>query len=308
MAVNFWEKLPHPIYALAPLAGVTDSAFRRVCKAHGADVVYSEMASATALVHNPAKTLELLAFQAEERPYVVQLFGSEPEHFARAAAIVESELRPDGFDVNFGCPAPKVVKQGAGSALMQDLKRSRAVLESLLAATKLPISVKLRAGCGKITALDFLKETSDLDIKAVMIHGRTLAQGFNGPIDTALIKAARSYCSGVLLVNGGIDTPEDIKLVLEETGADGVGIARGALGNPWIFERPARPEPRTLSEIKTAAKQQAVWAFEQKSYTGIIEMRKHLCWYVKNFPGAKSWREKLVKVETLEDIDKIFKD
>lgn len=306
MADNFWKRLERPIYALAPLAGVTDSAFRRICKAQGADVVYSEMASVTALAYSSDKTMDLIAFIPEERPYVVQLFGSDPEHFAKAAKLIEEAIHPDGFDVNFGCPAPKVIKQGAGSALMQDLGRSHAVLEALIASTNLPVSIKIRAAAKQTDALQFLEKMSSLDIKATMIHGRTLAQGFQGPIDMPLIKEARQYCRGILLANGGLDTPDDIAKVLEETGADGVGIARGALGNPWIFRRSSSGSKPSWQEVVETALSQARMSYEQKGKGGILEMRQHLCWYVKDIPGARQLREKLVKVESLEDIEVIF--
>lgn len=308
MAADFWKEQKRPIYALAPLAGVTDSPFRRICKAQGADVVYSEMASATALAYDSDKTLELLAFNPEERPYVVQLFGREPEHFASAARLIEERLRPDGFDVNFGCPAPKVVKQGAGSALMQDLGRSRAVMQALIESTKLPVSIKLRTAAGQVGVLPFLDKLADLDIKAIMIHGRTLAQGFSGPIDTGLIREARQHFKGIILANGGLDGPEDIERVLRETGADGIGIARGALGNPWIFRRPPLSAKPSTEEIIAVIRRQSQWTVEQKGLAGLLEMRKHLCWYVKDFPGAKRLRERLVKVETLADIENILKN
>jgi nifR3 family TIM-barrel protein len=306
MADNFWKKLERPIYALAPLAGVTDSAFRRICKAEGADVVYSEMASVTALAYSSDKTMDLIAFVPEERPYVVQLFGSDPEHFAKAARLIEEAIHPDGFDVNFGCPAPKVIKQGAGSALMQDLGRSHAVLEALISSTSLPVSIKIRAAAKQVGALQFLERMSPLDIKAIMIHGRTLAQGFQGPIDMPLVREARQYCRGVLLVNGGLDTPDDITKALKETGADGVGIARGALGNPWIFNRPAISQKPSWKEVMETAISQARMSYEQKGKSGILEMRQHLCWYVKDIPGARQLREKLVRVESLDDIKAIF--
>ena len=164
---NFWDKLKKPIYALAPMAGVTDSAFRQICKDFGADVVYSEMASVTALVYNPAKTLEMLKFSPKERPYVVQLFGSNPEHFAKAVKLVEKEIKPDGIDINFGCPVPKVARQKAGAELFKDLKLSREVIKSVIANTTLPVSIKTRTKVGTVDILEFLKYVSDLDIKAI---------------------------------------------------------------------------------------------------------------------------------------------
>jgi len=304
MAKNFWQKLKRPILALAPMAGVSDSAFRQLCAENGAQVLYSEMASAAALFYNPQETLELLKFNAKkERPYVVQLFGSAPEHFAAAAQIVTKKIKPDGIDINFGCPVKKVTKTGAGAALMQDLKKSRAVIEAVLANTNLPVSIKIRTHSGKISAVNFLKNISDLKITALMIHGRTLNQGFSGAIDYDIVKKARPYFSGIILLNGGINKHEDIAMTLKKSGADGVGIARGAYGNPWIFKGD-KPDVKII--FKTAIKHAALMQ-KLKGAAGILEMRKHLCWYVNSFAGAAALRAELVKVETLAQIKKILK-
>ncbi len=307
MAVNFWRKLKRPILAMAPLAGLTDSPFRILVKKYGATVLYSEMASATALFYNPEETLKLLQFTKTERPYVVQLFGSDPAHFAVAVKIIEKKIKPDGIDINFGCPVRKVTKQGAGSALMANLKQSRAVIQAVLANTKLPVSIKVRTESGKVKLKDFLQNISDLKIAALMIHGRTLKQGFNGAIDLSAIKEARQYFSGVILANGGIDSREEMKRALSETGADGVGIGRGALGRPWIFQELTKPKFQISPEqIFKIAYRHSQLMFKQKGLPGILEMRKHLCWYVNGLPGAKRLREKMVKVESLEDIKKVL--
>ncbi len=304
MAKNFWLKLKPPILALAPMAGVGDSAFRQMCAEHGAQVLYSEMISATALFYGSEESLALMKFdKKKERPYVVQLFGAVPEHFAVAAQIVTKKIAPDGIDINFGCPVKKVIKQGAGSALMADLKKSRAVVEAVLANTDLPVSIKIRTQSGKVSALNFLKNLSDLKIAALMIHGRTLAQGFSGAPDYDIVKLVRPYFSGVILFNGGINNYDDIAMTLNKSGADGVGVARGAYGNPWIF---SGNKPAQKIIFKTAIKH-ATLMFKQKGAAGIIEMRKHLCWYVSGFSGASAWRAELIKATTLEEIKNILK-
>ncbi len=292
---------------MAPLAGVTDSPFRILVQKYGADVLYSEMASVTALFYKPEETLELLQFTKTERPYVVQLFGSDPEHFAVAVKIIEKKIKPDGIDINFGCPVRKVTKQGAGAALMADLPKSRAVIEAVLANTKLPLSIKVRTESGKVKLKDFLQNISDLKISTLMIHGRTLKQGFNGDIDIAAIKDARKYFSGIILANGGINSHTDMVRVLSETDADGVGIGRGALGRPWIFKELKNPKFKMSSDqISKLALQHSKLMAKQKGQPGILEMRKHLCWYVNGLPGAKKMREKMVRVESLEDIKKVL--
>lgn len=331
MSVNFWEKLKkrrRPILALAPLAGFTDSAFRQICKKYGADVLYSEMASAAALFYtlgrinnNKTKgkeagnkifknqTLKLLKFnRAAEKYYVVQLFGSNPEHFALAARIISEKIKPDGIDINFGCPVKKVVSQKAGCGLMKDLKRSRAVVETVLANTSLPVSIKIRSKAGDISADKFLKNISDLPVAAVMIHGRTQTQGFAGVPDWSAVKAARAYFKGVILANGGINDLAGAKKVLKASGADGLGLARGVLGRPWLFKeiktgKQIDLKPKTIFKI---AVNHATLAAKLKGKAGLIELRKHLVWYVAGLPGAAKIRERLVKVESLKDVKNIL--
>lgn len=302
---NFWLNLAKPIYTLAPMAGVTDSAFRQICKGFGADVVYSEMISATAIVYNSKKTLELMSFDKKERPYVVQLFGSNPEHFAQAAKFVASKIKPDGLDINFGCPVKKVAKQGAGAELMNNLKLSREIVKAVLANTDLPVSIKCRSQVGKVSVLDFLKIIKDLPVAAVMIHGRTLAQGHSGAVDWKIIKQARKYFKGVILANGGVKDKKTAEELLTATDADGIGIGQGALGKPWIFQDVKSPQPPLLKGEKEIFKiilKHAGLVNKLKGKQGIIEMRKHLCWYVTGLPNAGKLRQELVKAESLEDI------
>ena len=337
---DFWQSLKNTnktgkIYALAPLAGITDSAFRQICKEFGADVVYSEMASATALIYSPQKTLEMLKFDKKERPYVVQLFGSNPEHFAKATKLIEREIKPDGIDINFGCPVSKIAKQKAGAELFKDTKLSREIIKTVIANTNLPVSIKTRIKAGSVDILEFLDYVSDLDIKAIMIHGRTLKQGFNGPVDYKVIKETRKHFKGVILANGGVGlnlTPNPSPCLpvgklatergvrnycdwlLDKTGADGIGIGRGALGKPWIFSevKSLKSAKSKVSiyfcerEIFKVALQHAKLVYKLKGEVGIREMRKHLCWYVAGLSGAREMRQELVKVENLADIKKIF--
>jgi len=314
MKDNFWKQLKKPIVALAPMAGFTDSAFRQICKRFGADVLYSEMASTSALYYNQEnkinRTMGLLKFnRSKERYYVVQLFGSNPEHFAQATAFITKEVKPDGIDINFGCPVGKVLKQGAGADLMRDLDQSYKVIKAVIDNTHLPVSVKLRAKSGEVTALDFLKKMSDLDVSAVMIHGRTLNEGFVGEPDWKMIKEARKHFKGIILANGGVNDLDSAKHALEESGADGLGLARGVLSRPWLFK-----EIKEGKEVKMGQKKlfkiiikQAKQIEKEQGQVGIVELRKHLCWYVQGMEGAKKFREKLVKVNTLSDVKKALK-
>jgi tRNA-dihydrouridine synthase B len=312
MKNNFWKNLKEknkPFYALAPMAGITDSAFRRMCKKFGADVLYSEMASATALNYDSKTTLKMLKFNESERPYVVQLFGGEPIYFENAARIISQTLEPDGIDINFGCPVTKVLKQKAGVELFKDLKRAKEAIKYVLAGTDLPVSIKTRSRAGETDVLRFLDNIGDLDVKAVMIHGRTPAQGFDGPIDAEIIKSARNYFGGVILANGGVKDRDSALDILDNAEADGLGIAQAALGRPWIFKavRTGRNLRRSPRAIAKEALEHCQLAYEDKNDQGIIEMRKHLCWYVQGLPGAKEMRRELVKVESLDDVRRIFR-
>lgn len=306
---NFYDKLNRPILALAPMAGYTNQPFRRICKAYGADVVYSEMASAIALSYGGKKTLEMLKFSEDERPYVVQLFGADPKHFQKAARIVTERIRPDGIDINMGCPAPKVYKTGAGAALFCHPDEALGIIEETLAGTDLPVSIKIRARVGKATAYKFMKKLKDYPLAAVMVHGRSYEKGFVGPIDCRTIRRIKEMVPFPVLANGGIQTPEDAKRVLEQTGADGLGIARGALKGPWLFgqikeylETGEYREP-SMSEIKKAALRHALMAEEDMGPHGILEMRKYLLWYFRGFEHAKEFRRRLVEVETYADVE-----
>ena len=305
---NFWTSLKKPVFALAPLSGITDSAFRRICKGFGADVVYSELASSTAFAYQAKPTLDIVRFEDSERPYVVQLFGHNPEHFAVAARFITREVRPDGIDINFGCPMSKVFKRGAGAALMTNRPLAREVIQSVIENTHLPVSLKTRTDVQGFDLLGLLEYVEDLDIQALMIHGRTYAQRFSGPNDMETTREARARFKGMILANGGAADPATAFELLEKTGADGVGIARGALGNPWIFGRlkadlngGASGGPERGEVLRTAL-EHARLAIELKGRHGVIEMRKHLCWYLQRIPGGKKFKRDAVKIETLEDV------
>lgn len=310
--MDFWKTLEKPIFALAPLSGITDSAFRRMCKEFGADVVYSELASTAALAHNPRLTLELLRFDESERPYVVQLFGSNPEYFAKAARLVTEALNPDGVDINFGCPVPKVIRQGAGAALMSNLPQAQEVVSAVIENTHLPVSIKARIQVKEVEIATFLDHLADLDIKALMLHGRSLAQRFSGPNETERTRAARRHFKGVLLANGGAGNAAKGIELLQTTGADGVGIARGAFGRPWIFRElkallnGGQIQPISTADIMRVSLKHARLAEELKGRRGILEMRKHLCWYIQNVPDAGKIRQKLAGVNSVMEIEEIL--
>ncbi len=311
---NFWLKLNRPILALAPMAGITDSAFRQICKQYGADVTYSEMASVSALFFKPEKTLNLIKFRALEKPYIVQLFGKEVTHFAQATQIVSQQVHPNGIDINFGCPAKKVFRHGSGCALMPEKKLSRKIIKTVCENTRLPVSIKIRAGIGNTSALDFIKSVADLPFTAVMVHGRTYQEGFSGPVNFRLIEKIKKIIpSKIVLGNGSIQNAIEAKKILTDYPLlDGIGIARGAWGQPWIFNEiksllKGKPiSPKKWSVRKKIMLEQAELMYQNKGQLGIFEIRKHMSWYVKDFPGASNLRRKLMLAKSLEEIRNIL--
>lgn len=332
MKNNFWQKLNKPILALAPMAGITDSAFREMCVRYGADVVYSEMASASALFFKPEKTLKLVDFKKDEQPYVVQLFGKDPAHFAVAAKIITEKIKPDGIDINFGCPAKKVFGHGSGCALMPQKTLAREIISAVCNNTNLPVSIKIRAGIksrdainrASTSAIEFIENTKDLPYCAVMVHGRTYEGGFSGKVDFEIVEEIKKIIpEKIVLGNGGINSATDAIQVLKDYPLlDGLGIARGAWGHVWIFEEiktilsQRRDALQCVSmeafydfpRIKKIMLEHAKLIYADKGDTGKFEMRKHLAWYVRGFPGASELRRKLVTAENLEEIEQILKE
>lgn len=312
---DFWKKMDKPILALAPMAGITDSAFREICKKYGADVTYSEMASVSALFFSPQKTLGLVRFTKRESPYVVQLFGKDPAHFAKAAEIITKKIKPDGIDINFGCPAKKVFGHGSGCALMSQKKLAREIISAVTDNTDLPVSVKIRAGLKDMDAMKFVENTADLPYSAAMVHGRTYEGNFSGPVDFKLISEIKKrFPKKIILANGGIYTPEEaVKILNDCPHIDGLGIARGAWGRPFIFQEiknllsPSPPERKhpinyNFPLIKKIMLEHATLIYKNKGRPGLFEIRKHMCWYIKGFPGAAELRKKLVLTNSLEEI------
>jgi nifR3 family TIM-barrel protein len=318
---NFWQKLNHPILALAPMAGITDSAFRQICRANGADVTYSEMASVSALFFKPGKTLELVRFGKKERPYVVQLFGKDPAHFAKATRIITEKVKPDGLDINFGCPAKKVFGHGSGCALMPQKELAREIITAVCENTNLPVSIKIRAGVKDTTAIHFIENIKDLPFAAVMVHGRTYEGSFHAPVNFAIVEEIKKIIPDkIVLANGGINTPEDaLEIMQKYPSIDGLGIARGAWGKPYIFDEikssliARRDGLQSVStttydfkKIKKIMIQHAELIWKDKQETGMFEIRKHLVWYIKGFPGAADLRKQLVQAKSVAEIKNIL--
>lgn len=300
-----------PPIVLAPLAGLTDSPMRRLCRRHGASMVWTEMVSAEGAIRNSWKTFELLAFHEEERPIAFQLFGSRPESMAEATRRAAA-LGPDAIDINAGCPVKKVVKSTSGAALMRDLRLLRDVTQAVLESTTLPVTVKIRSGWDEcsINAPEAAGMLSELGVAAVTVHPRTRTQGFSGHSDWGLLPEVKRACSVPLIGSGDVKTPEDALRMFEETGVDAVMIGRGAIGNPWLFERANAliasgempPEPTLAERLGSAIEHLDLMVEAKGEKRGVMEMRKHLVASLKGFPGAVELRRELVIMEGHENV------
>lgn len=305
------------------MAGITDSAWRQICKMWGADVVHTEFVSADALYYKSAKTMKMIEYKAAEQPVVVQLFGRRVEMYDKAAKIV-AQTGVAGIDINFGCPAKKVAGHGGGICLLRDMPTVRKIVEATINAVEIPVSVKTRLSvnnitgkpeAGKTTVFDFLDALSDLPVAALIVHGRSYEVPFTGPVDLdALKKIKQTFKSGPFLINGSFQTIESVVKDLKYTGADGIALSRALYGQPWLFKqikdyiKDGKYQEITQQEINNTAIKHANLLWEEKGSRGFKEMRKHLLFYVKGRPDAAELRKKLVSVEHPKDVEKIFFD
>lgn len=296
---------------LAPMAGVTDLSYRRLCKEQGCGLVVTEMVSAKAVLYKNRNTQELLRIRDEERPAAVQLFGSDPEVMGEIAAVV-SEGNCDLLDVNMGCPVPKIVNNGEGSALMREPKRVEAILTAMVKKSKKPVTVKIRKGFSDalVNAVEIARIAEGCGVAAVAVHGRTREQFYSGKADWEIIRQVKEAVKIPVLGNGDVTGPREAKALLEMTGCDGVMVGRGAKGNPWIFSRIVHyletgellPGP-TISEIrKMILRHGRMLAEDKGEYTAMREMRKHMAWYTSGLPHSAALRNEINLVETLEEM------
>ena len=296
---------------LAPMAGVTDLPFRMLCKEQGASLVYTEMISAKGIYYNNKNTGKLWETDASERPVSLQLFGSDPDLMAAMAAKIEDKDF-DIYDINMGCPVPKVVNNGEGSALMNNPKLAGEIIEKMTKAVKKPVTVKFRKGFGKDdnTAVEFAKVAEAAGAAAIAVHGRTREQYYQGKADWDVIRDVKNAVSIPVIGNGDLFTPEDVKNMYEHTGVDGFMFGRGVRGNPWLFKRtrvyletgeiPVPPTPEEIMDMMIRHGKMNI-SFKGE-FTGMREMRKHAAWYTKGMKNSAQFREKCSYIETLDDL------
>ena len=299
---------------LAPMAGVTDLPFRVLCREQGAGCVVTEMVSAKAVLYNNKNTRELLQIDPAERPAAVQLFGSEPDIMAEIAARLE-EGPYDYIDVNMGCPVPKIVNNGEGSALMKNPERAKEVLTAMVKAVKKPVTVKFRKGFNdlSVNAVEFAKMAESCGVAAVAVHGRTREQYYSGKADWDIIRQVKEAVSIPIIGNGDVTSPEKSEKLVKETGCDGIMLGRAVQGNPWLFSEilyyqetgKMKPKP-SMEEIKKMMLRHAKLQLEYKGvYTGMREMRKHVAWYTSGMPHSASVRRMVNEVESYEQLEEL---
>ena len=300
---------------LAPMAGVTDLPFRLLCKEQGAGLLCMEMVSAKAILYKNRNTEELLTIDKRENPVSLQLFGSDPDIMSEIAKQIED--RPfDILDINMGCPVPKVVNNGDGSALMKNPKLAGEIIEKTARAIKKPVTVKIRKGFDEehVNAVEMAHIAQESGAAAVAVHGRTRSQFYSGKADWDIIRQVKEAVSIPVIGNGDVASGEKAIAMREQTGCDGVMIARGAQGNPWIFselleyERTGRlPDRPDVEEIKQTMLRHARLQIEYKGdFTGIREMRKHVAWYTKGLHGAARLRDQINQVESYAELENLL--
>ncbi|HIX11213.1 MAG TPA: tRNA dihydrouridine synthase DusB [Candidatus Agathobaculum pullistercoris] len=298
--------------ALAPMAGVTDLAFRQICREHGAALTVTEMVSTKALCYQDRKTPRLLALGEDEHPAAAQVFGHEPETMAEGAKIARAVSGCDIIDINMGCPAPKIVNNGDGSALMRDPALAARVIEAVVKAVDVPVTVKFRKGWDEksVNCVEFARMAEAAGAAAITIHGRTRAQQYSGKADWDAIRAVKQAVSIPVFANGDVAEPADAVRILEYTGADAVMIGRGALGDPWIFERAnalietgvCPPLPPFAERIGTAVRQIELAAAQKGEYIAMLEARRHVNCYLKYERGLKTFKTRICALERLEQL------
>ncbi len=313
-------RVPHPVpLFLAPMAGVSEPPFRRVCRSFGADVVVSEFLSGEGLRRGVKSVHDGAFFTPEERPIGIQLFGADPGAMAEAAQLVATHYEPDFIDLNFGCPVKKVVRRNGGSGCLKDLGLVQQIIRAVRDAVGLPVTVKTRSGWDEATRspVEIALRCQDAGAAMLTLHPRTRSQMYGGEARWDEIAQVKATLEIPVVGNGDIRTAEDAHRMRLQTGCDGVMIARGSFGNPWIFQdarallegqaRPPHPTPEERLAVAMAHAELQV-AIQGDSRRTAIEFRKHLGWYTKGLRGGAALRERLHRIDSMAEVDRVFRD
>lgn len=306
------DELENKVF-LGPMAGVTDLTFRRICRSMGCGVTCSEMISAKGLYYKDKKTKDLMKTESGEKPYAIQIFGSEPEIMAEVAPLVE-EAGADFLDINMGCPMPKIVNNGDGCALMKDPKRAGEIVRAVSRAVKIPVTVKIRKGWEEENAPEMAKILEDAGAAMIAVHGRTREEFYSGKADWRVIERVKNAVTIPVIGNGDIFSAEDAKRMSDETGCDGVMVARGAEGNPFIFRQIDEMRktgkvtyfPTDKDKLEMALKHTRMLVEDKGEVRGIKEARKHIAWYIKGMRDSAQMKNRVFKAVTLAEIDELF--
>jgi len=303
---------------VAPMAGVTNLAYRMILKEFGAGLIYTEMISDKGLLYENKRTHDMIEILDENKPIALQLFGSNVETMVKAAIFIDQHSNADIIDINMGCPVTKVVKAGAGSALMKTPDLAFEIVREIVNHVNKPVTVKIRKGWDKtqINAVEFAKGLEEAGAKAIAIHGRTKSEMYTGKADWQIIKEVKAAVSIPVIGNGDITTPEEALLMLEETGVDAVMIGRGILGSPWLIKQAAdlinKGEYLQTIDLNTREYYMMLHLKKLMELKGeriaVLEMRTHGAWYIKGLPHASRIKPKIVQAESIKDIKKIFEE
>ena len=301
---------------LAPMAGISNTAYRQIIKEMGAGLIFAEMVSDKALVYGSEKTFDLLKMSDMERPIAQQIFGSDVDSFVKAAKLVEDKMHPDIIDINMGCPVPKVaLRAQAGSALLKSPSKIYDIVKAVVDAVDVPVTVKIRSGwdSNHINAVEVAKVIEKAGASAICVHPRTRSQGYRGEADWSIIKAVKDNVNIPVIGNGDIKTPEDAKRMLDETGCDAIMIGRGVLGNPWLIEQTVAYlngdlvfQPNRLDRVDMCIKHLNYLSVVKDEKVARLEIRNHICWYFKGLPGANEIKNKVYQCDSIHDIMQVL--